>query len=124
VSPAKIELAPAKAHGLTFTAHIHSSCGQTNLSFIIILATILIISHISTGFASSIGVPSTGTKAFIGTDSGWVYVESATSIPALSSTLSPIPIIPPLQTVTSFCEHFRLFVNGLQTGGYHFIVFF
>jgi hypothetical protein len=35
-----------------------------------VAATILIISHISTGFASSIGVPSTGTKAFIGTDSG------------------------------------------------------
>jgi hypothetical protein len=67
-----------KAHGLTFTAHIHSSCGQTNLSFghyNLVAATILIISHISTGFASSIGVPSTGTKAFIGTDSGCGFNE-------------------------------------------------
>jgi hypothetical protein len=31
LSPAKLNW-PAKAHGLTFTAHIHSSCGQ-NLSF-------------------------------------------------------------------------------------------
>jgi len=51
----------------------------------LVAATIQIISYISTGFASSIGLPSTGTKALIGKDSGCGFnVDSATSIPALS----------------------------------------
>jgi hypothetical protein len=37
---------------------------------ILVVATIRIISQISTGFSSSIGIPSTATNAFIGTDSG------------------------------------------------------
>ncbi len=66
-----------------------------------VVATILIISQIETGSISSIGVPGTATSALIGVDSGCgSKVAKATSIPARSSKASPIPIIPPLHTVT------------------------
>jgi hypothetical protein len=56
----------------------------------------------------------------------WFNVEDATSIPALSSILSPIPIIPPLQTVTFVLRTFRWFANGLKSTGwnYFFVIFF
>ena len=113
LSPAKIEFAPAKKHIacpslLIFVLPADKRTCVSGIT-ILVVATILIISQISTGFSSSNGVPSTATKALIGTDSGCGFkVESATNIPALSSILSPIPIIPPLQTVTLVLRTFSI----------------
>src|SRR5690606_41710748 len=91
--PANMELAPAKKHmawpsRLIWVRPAESLtcvCGITILA----VATIRTISQISTGFCSSIGVPSTATKALIGTDSGCgLSVDEATNIPARSSTFS------------------------------------
>ena len=81
-------------------------------STIRVVATMRIISQIDTGAISSIGVPSTGTKAFIGVLSGCgLKLAKATNIPALSSMASPIPIIPPLQTVTFVLRTFSMVSN-------------
>ena len=104
LSPAKIELAPAKKHKAcpSWLIWVRPADRRTCDSGITIraVATIRTISKISTGLQSSKGVPSTGTKALIGTDSGCgLSVDKATNIPARSSNDSPIPIIPPLHTV-------------------------
>jgi len=55
----------------------------------------------STGGMCSSGVPGEGTRALIGTLSGWgSRLARVRSISQRSSTLSPMPMIPPEQTVT------------------------
>ena len=74
LSPAKIELAPAKKHKACPSRDIFIrpaerrtwDCGITMRA----VAIIRTISQISTGGSSSSGVPSIGTKALIGTDYG------------------------------------------------------
>ena len=71
-----------------------------------------IISQIDTGAISSIGVPCTGTKALMWVLSGCgLKLDKATNIPALSYIASPMPIIPPLQTVTLVLRTFYMVSN-------------
>jgi hypothetical protein len=73
LSPAKIELAPAKTHRLSFARHVGPSSRKSYLRIghsILVVATITNHFPNFNRFSSSIGVPSTATSAFIGTDSG------------------------------------------------------
>ena len=74
LSPAKIEPAPDIKHNAWPSSVISVLPAESRTvvvgSTIRVVATILIISQIGICSCSSIGVPSTATSAFIGTDSG------------------------------------------------------
>ena len=104
LSPANIDPAPAIKHMACPSSVICVLPAESRTVVfgrtILVVATILIISQIGIFSCSSMGVPSTATSALIGTDSGYGFnVDKVTNIAALSIGDSPIPIMPPEQTV-------------------------
>ena len=109
LSPVKIELAPARKQSACVLSLMLSrpADSRTIERGIVIRATATVRTNsMSSIFASGVPasmspstVPFTGTRALIGTLSGWAgRVASACRKPTRSSRVSPMPTIPPQQT--------------------------
>src|SRR3569833_4175559 len=104
-SPAKIEFAPAiKQYACaTVLISVRPAERRTTVLGITIRAVAIIrtISQIDTRGWSASGGPCTGTNALTGTESGcFGRYDNVFSIDILSASVSPSPMIPPLQTVS------------------------
>ena len=102
--PKKIELAPAKKQRACSSQDRPSLPAERRIialgMAILAVAIIRTISQIGSGLCSCKGVPFIGTKRLIGTDAGCGCLLARTWTRLIrSSTLSPIPIIPPQQTL-------------------------
>ena len=103
LSPAKMLFAPARKHRACSSVFIRTlPADRRTMAFGMMIRAVAIIRTISqteTRGCSARGVPSTGTRAFTGTDSGCSgRQERVCNMPILSSWVSPMPMMPPLQT--------------------------
>ena len=116
----KIELAPARRQRACVSSDICSRPAdrRTTLCGIIKRATAIVRakSMPDSGNESASAVPPTGTRALIGTLSGWGCMRArAAKRPARSSACSPMPTMPPQQTLHAGLTHaVRASLCGLQ----------